>query len=69
MNYIYTVLHFVLVDCGDLGAPVSGNRTFAVTLERSIVTYACDTGFEVVGNHTQTEHVKWHPMVCIMEFY
>ena len=43
-----------LVNCGDPGAPVNGNRSFTDTLEGSIVTYTCNAGFELVGNRTQT---------------
>ena len=45
---------FVLVDCGDPGTPVNGNRNFTDTLEGSIVTYTCYDGFVLVGNSTQT---------------
>ena len=45
-----------IVDCGDPGTPDNGNRNFTDTLEGSIVTYICNTGFEIVGN--LTHHVK-----------
>ena len=45
---------YVLVDCGDPGAPDNGNSNFTDTREGSIVTYACTTNFELVGNSTQT---------------
>ena len=44
---------FVLVDCGDPGTPENGNRNFTDTREGSVVTYTCNTGFELVGNPTQ----------------
>lgn len=46
-------LCFVVVDCGDPGAPSNGNRSFVDTLEGSVVTYSCNSGFELVGNRTQ----------------
>ena len=42
-----------VVDCGDPGTPQNGNRNFTDTLEGSVVTYTCNTGFELVGNPTQ----------------
>ena len=47
------MLLFCLVDCGDPGTPVNGNRSFTDTLEGSTVTYTCNTGFEIRGNRTQ----------------
>ena len=34
--------------------PVNGSSNFIDTLEGSVVTYTCNTGFELVGNSTQT---------------
>ena len=55
-NYYHSInklLLCFLVDCGDPGTPVYGNRSFTDTLEESIVTYTCNAGFELVGNSTQ----------------
>ena len=50
------LLCFASVNCGDPGTPANIMETGALqdTLEGSIVTYACETAFEMVGNHTQT---------------
>ena len=45
---------FILVDCGDPGTPDNGSRNLTDTLEGSNVTYSCDSGFELIGNRTQT---------------
>ena len=43
----------VLVDCGDPGTPADGSRNLTDNLEGSIVTYSCNTGFELVGNSSR----------------
>ena len=42
-----------IVICADPGTPVNGGSSFTDgTLEGSVVTYTCDTGFTLVGNTT-----------------
>ena len=44
-----------IVTCADPGTPVNGTRSFTNdTLEGSVVTYTCDTGFTLVGTAMQT---------------
>ena len=41
------------VDCGDPGTPVNGARNFSSTLEDSIVSYSCNSGYKLIGNNTR----------------
>ena len=44
-------LVYLLVDCGDPGAPVNGNFVLENdTFEDSIARYSCSFGFELIGN-------------------
>ena len=52
MKLVYVC--YILVDCGDPGAPDNGNSNFTDTREGSVVTYTCNSGFVLVGNRTQT---------------
>ena len=52
MKLVYVC--YIIVDCGDPGAPDNGNSNFTDTTEGSVVTYTCNSGFEFIGNSTQT---------------
>lgn len=41
------------VNCGSLDSPDNGQVTFTSTTFRSVATYSCNVGFELVGETTR----------------
>ena len=45
--------HTLAIECGDPGTPQNGSRQLSGETAGSVVTYRCDTGFDLVGASTQ----------------
>ena len=45
---------FPVVDCGDPGTPMNGQRSLSSTTHNSVVTYTCDVGYTLQGSNSRT---------------